>query len=340
MIKRKDFLKFFNVFYMSNLVTSSSNMNVLNNDSTNELNVSKNLIKDQYSNSSSEIGLKKTLIRKLFKYYKNDSMKPDLSTILDLSVSNIDKGIICSPIAKKKEYEKYIEYLELTDSSNWSCTTMSERPGFFLMRGMFSKKNQMKWIKKCLVEYPENGALTNLNPNGEKNDSNIFFNYGKKLRWVTKGYDYNWITKEYPKQQTSIFPKEFSLIFELICLILNLEDTKGDTAIINYYPRKATLSVHTDHSERRLDKPLVSLSFGQSAVFLLGGQSEEDNVDPILLNSGDIMVMHEKQRLAYHAVPKIINTTKFEKKEFDEIPDNILEYSNNNRVNITIRQCD
>ncbi|CEF64258.1 Alkylated DNA repair protein alkB homolog 1 [Strongyloides ratti] len=328
------------VVSMQHSTSSFLSKNINDSSLTNKLNKTNNSPPDQYSTSESNVESNKSLIRRLFKYYKNNSMKPDLSTVLDLSVSNIDRGIFCYPVIKKKEYEKYIEYLELTDPINWSCTTIDKRPGFFLIKGLFTKKNQIKWMEKCLLEYPENGAITNLNFNKPSNDTNIFANCGEKLRWVTKGYDYNWSTKEYPRQQTSDFPEEFSLIFELVCLILDLKETKGDTAIINYYPKKATLSVHTDHSERRLDKPLVSLSFGQSAIFLLGGQSEEDNVDPILLSSGDIMVMHGEQRLAYHAVPKIVITTKFEKKEFHEISDNVLEYSNKNRVNITIRQCD
>uniref|UniRef100_A0A0N5BRV0 Fe2OG dioxygenase domain-containing protein n=1 Tax=Strongyloides papillosus TaxID=174720 RepID=A0A0N5BRV0_STREA len=319
---------------------SALNKKICEKNISKKLNIHSNLSTDQYGSLVSDETEERSMIRKLFKYYKNHAMKVDYSNVLDLSVSNIDEKIYCNPIVKNKEYEKYIEYLDLTDNSNWTCTTMDKRPGFFLIRGLFSKKNQIKWLSRCLLEYPENGAMTNLNCNGQQIYSDVFSNYGKKLRWVTKGYDYNWTTKEYPKQQTSDFPKEFSLIFELVCLILNLEETKADTAIINYYPKKATLSVHTDHSERRLDKPLVSLSFGQSAVFLLGGKSEEDNVDPILLNSGDIMVMHGEQRLAYHAVPRIISTTKFEGKEFNEFPQSVLEYSNNNRVNITIRQCD
>uniref|UniRef100_A0A0N4ZYN5 Fe2OG dioxygenase domain-containing protein n=1 Tax=Parastrongyloides trichosuri TaxID=131310 RepID=A0A0N4ZYN5_PARTI len=283
----------------------------------------------------------KSMIRQHFKYYKNDSMNPDFSNVHDLGVSNIEKGIYCNPIKMNDKFEKYINILGLTNTSHWTCTTMINRPGLYIIKGMFSQVKQMEWINNCLLVYPENGAITNLNSNGQYTGDNVFRTNGKKLRWVTKGYDYNWTTKEYPKEQTSHFPKEFSLIFELVSLILNFNETHADTAIINYYPRKSTLSVHSDHSERRLDKPLISLSFGQSAIFLLGGESEDDeNVDALLLSTGDIMVMHEKQRLAYHAVPRIMKTTKFEEKDHKNIEKDVLEYSNNNRVNITLRQCD
>jgi len=44
-------------------------------------------------------------------------------------------------------------------------------------------------------------------------------------------------------------------------------------AIINYYHVGSTLCPHTDHSERFLGAPLVSISFGLPAVFLMGGSN-------------------------------------------------------------------
>lgn len=47
-------------------------------------------------------------------------------------------------------------------------------------------------------------------------------------------------------------------------------------------------------------------SFGQSAVFLIGGPTKAFRPSAIYLHSGDIMVMSGPSRLAYHAVPKIV----------------------------------
>lgn len=67
----------------------------------------------------------------------------------------------------------------------------------------------------------------------------------------------------------------------------------------------STLSGHTDHSEKDLARPLLSLSFGQSAIFLIGGPTKQTRPKALLLNSGDIVVMSGESRLAYHGVPKI-----------------------------------
>ena len=47
-------------------------------------------------------------------------------------------------------------------------------------------------------------------------------------------------------------------------------------------------------------------SFGQSAVFLIGGESKAIQPQALLLRSGDVVVMSGPSRLAYHGVPKVL----------------------------------
>ncbi|CAI8052202.1 Nucleic acid dioxygenase ALKBH1, partial [Geodia barretti] len=81
----------------------------------------------------------------------------------------------------------------------------------------------------------------------------------------------------------------------------------AEAGIVNYYHLDSTLSGHTDHSERDLSHPLLSISFGQSAVFLVGGETKSVLPQAITLRSGDVVVMSGASRLAYHGVPKIIS---------------------------------
>ena len=53
-----------------------------------------------------------------------------------------------------------------------------------------------------------------------------------------------------------------------------------------------------------------SHSFGQSAVFLIGGESRAVRPQALLLQSGDVVVMSGPSRLAYHGVPKILGPSK------------------------------
>lgn len=52
----------------------------------------------------------------------------------------------------------------------------------------------------------------------------------------------------------------------------------------------------------------IPFSFGQTAIFLLGGKTKEVKPAAMFLKSGDIVVMSKESRLSYHAVPKIVKT--------------------------------
>lgn len=47
-------------------------------------------------------------------------------------------------------------------------------------------------------------------------------------------------------------------------------------------------------------------SFGQSAIFLLGGTCRQDPPTAMYMHNGDVMVMSGQSRLLYHAVPRIV----------------------------------
>ena len=50
-------------------------------------------------------------------------------------------------------------------------------------------------------------------------------------------------------------------------------------------------------------------SFGQAAIFLLGGKSKCTEPTAMFIRSGDIVLMSAKARLCFHAVPKIMTPT-------------------------------
>ena len=47
------------------------------------------------------------------------------------------------------------------------------------------------------------------------------------------------------------------------------------TGIINYYPEGTSMGGHTDHYEEELRQPLIAYSFGQPAVYLIGGDTRD-----------------------------------------------------------------
>lgn len=131
----------------------------------------------------------------------------------------------------------------------------------------------------------------------------------KKLRWSTLGYHHNWDTKIYSDQAKDTFPDNLSRLCNTFAQALGY-DFKAEAAIVNFYHLDSTLAGHTDHSEEYLDAPLFSFSFGNSAVFLLGGLTIDEKPTAVVIHSGDVVIMSKESRLSYHAVPRIVKTEK------------------------------
>jgi alkylated DNA repair protein (DNA oxidative demethylase) len=75
-----------------------------------------------------------------------------------------------------------------------------------------------------------------------------------------------------------------------------------DACLINRYEPGARLSLHQDKDERDLSAPIVSVSLGLPAVFLLGGLRRADPKCRVPLSHGDVVVWGGPARLRYHGV--------------------------------------
>ncbi|KAG7158584.1 Nucleic acid dioxygenase ALKBH1-like [Homarus americanus] len=111
---------------------------------------------------------------------------------------------------------------------------------------------------------------------------------------------------EYSEDLRGEMPPSLVKLCSVVSKVLGFEEFRAEAAIINYYHQDSTLAAHTDHSEPYDAAPLFSFSFGQSAVFLIGGPTKATKPSAIHLHSGDVMVMSGTSRQAYHAVPRIV----------------------------------
>lgn len=86
-----------------------------------------------------------------------------------------------------------------------------------------------------------------------------------------------------------------------------------DVCIMNYYTDAAKMGVHQDKDERAetiaAGIPIVSLSLGDEARFVVGGLSRREPTFPVMLESGDVVVMGGPSRLRYHGVTRILGGT-------------------------------
>lgn len=75
-----------------------------------------------------------------------------------------------------------------------------------------------------------------------------------------------------------------------------------DSCLINRYAGGAGMGLHQDRNEQDLSAPIVSVSIGASAKFMLGGLRRSDPVQSIDLHDGDVMVWGGAARLVFHGI--------------------------------------
>src|SRR5690606_29463464 len=75
-----------------------------------------------------------------------------------------------------------------------------------------------------------------------------------------------------------------------------------DSCLINRYAPRTKMGMHRDADERDFAAPIVSVSLGLPATFVLGGLRREDPTTRVPLTHGDVVVWGGVDRLRYHAV--------------------------------------
>jgi alkylated DNA repair protein (DNA oxidative demethylase) len=75
-----------------------------------------------------------------------------------------------------------------------------------------------------------------------------------------------------------------------------------DACLINRYVPGARMTLHQDKDESNFGWPIVSVSLGLPAVFLLGGDKRSDKHLRIPLHHGDVVVWGGPARLRHHGV--------------------------------------
>jgi alkylated DNA repair protein alkB family protein 1 len=154
-------------------------------------------------------------------------------------------------------------------------------------------------------------------------------------------------------------PEDVVDLSQLIADLIGFVGYRPEAGIVNYYHLNSTLSAHQDYSEKNMNAPLISVSLGNSAIFLVGGQSRAVKPTALYLSSGDVVVMSGQARLAFHGVPKItkepllqsvfdydersgsLTGDEFKSSGFyvgDEEWAEYYDYIKLNRINLNIRQ--
>ncbi|KAG7328002.1 hypothetical protein KOW79_007946 [Hemibagrus wyckioides] len=260
--------------------------------------------------------------RKLFKFYKRRSPPPDFSEVIDFSKKIGNELVYTAELNYGGVSEEAAFKAGLQPVKEWRAFGLQGYPGFLFISNPFLPGSQHYWVKQCLKTYTQKPNVCNLDMHmpaaeteniweksigsirkkGQREPRTLL----EKLRWVTLGYHYNWDTKTYSPDHYTPFPDDLHSLSHKVAAACGFPSFNAEAGILNYYRSDSSLGIHVDESELDHTPPLLSFSFGQTAVFLLGGTKRQDPPTAMFMRSGDIMVMSGSSRLLYHAVPCIV----------------------------------
>jgi alkylated DNA repair protein (DNA oxidative demethylase) len=80
------------------------------------------------------------------------------------------------------------------------------------------------------------------------------------------------------------------------------EDFVPDACLVNRYAPGTRLGLHQDRDEHDYTQPIVSVSLGLPATFLIGGLTRRGRLCHVQLGDGDVIVFGGPARLIYHGV--------------------------------------
>lgn len=264
----------------------------------------------------------------------------------------------------------------------FGAASIQGRPGLLLLPRALSPVEQASLARMALEHVPEESRRTNLGPKhgcvsgiweaSRRGDRHVRTVGGRrwtpcivedgetmddgmptasellqKLRWTSLGAAYDWSTRTYDADADAL-PAELVRLSSSLVRKTHLDgpEFRAEAALINFYRPGDVLCGHVDDAEVDLEQPLVSISLGCTAVFLMGGLTRDEAPTPILLRSGDVVVLAGKARRCYHGLPRVFGKevrdpkllpalqTKDVGEEFHEF----VEYLQECRINISVRK--
>ena len=187
--------------------------------------------------------------------------------------------------------------------------------GFRLIRGALSVEQQLELAETLLCEWLEPPVVTNLDLHHgpcerlwqrhlQEPAGSLF----TKLSWATLGRQYRWTERRYDAEQTAgergTFPPRLARLCSELAAVAG-QRVAPEAAIVNFYSRDSLMGGHLDDAEHYQGAPIVSVSIGLDAIYLLGGPTRATPPRALRLRSGDVVVQGGASRGYYHGVPRI-----------------------------------
>jgi DNA oxidative demethylase len=188
--------------------------------------------------------------------------------------------------------------------------TVQVAPGATWLRGWLPRDDQSRLVAECraLMDGPAGGYVPTVRGGGRM-----------RVRMLCLGRHWNPLTYTY---QSTRDDHDGLPVAPIPAAWVDLASAaareagfsfRPDICLINFYGAEGRMGLHQDKDEGAeslaAGLPVVSVSLGDTARFLVGGVRRRDPVDPILLESGDVFVFGGPSRLRYHGVTGILAGT-------------------------------
>ena len=183
-------------------------------------------------------------------------------------------------------------------------------PGAFHLPGCVPLETQRALVERCgvLGEAPAGFYRPTVRGGGRMRFDMMCLG----LHWNARTYRYGTHRSDHDALPVPPIPEVFAAMAVRIAGEVGMA-FEPQVCIVNRYPPEGKLGLHQDKDERRdtLDAgvPIVSISLGDTARFLLGGLRRRDKVRALDLASGDALVMGGPARLRYHGVARLLPGT-------------------------------
>ena len=219
------------------------------------------------------------------------------------------QGIVCANINKNVIMSEKMQIEDLPNGAKWvpQCFNLAEQESLVAEIREIAGQAPLFVPKMPRTGKPMSVRMTNCGP----------------LGWVTtkeEGYRYQAMHPETGEAWPEI-PKSLVELWEKI----SNYSKPPQACLVNFYESSAKMGLHQDKDEEDFDAPVLSVSLGDTCLFRIGGENRKDPTKSFKLQSGDVMLLTGKSRMAFHGVDRIYPGTSTLLKQ-------------NGRINLTLRR--
>jgi alkylated DNA repair protein (DNA oxidative demethylase) len=187
---------------------------------------------------------------------------------------------------------------------------MQLEPGLFLFQRLLSSDRQRLLWEQCRALADGPVPMYTPTVRGGRKMSVGMLCLGR--HWNGLMYSYEATRRDFDDLPAPPIPPEFEQLAVDVAVRAGFA-MQPDICIMNFYTGESKLGVHQDKDERpetiARGVPIVSLSFGDAARFVIGGLNRKAPMQPLILRSGDALVMGGPSRLRFHGVTRILAGT-------------------------------